>query len=190
VLIELNVQNFAVIERLRLELAPGFNVLTGETGAGKSILIDAVSGLLGARLGSESIRADIRASTISRSWLSETCRGTWATSWQPSTSQSSRSATDPRHCTGSALADTHEGTPSRTIRGTSSGKARGRCSTSTLRRRTSTVSGQQVIVQSWARVSNCTYAAAGASSAPATRTHRACFDGSPASTASRMSLSR
>jgi DNA repair protein RecN (Recombination protein N) len=57
VLIELNVQNFAVIERLRLELGPGFSVLTGETGAGKSILIDAVSGLLGARLGSEAVRA-------------------------------------------------------------------------------------------------------------------------------------
>src|SRR5206468_1289542 len=56
-LIELNVQNFAVIERLRLELGPGFNVLTGETGAGKSILIDAVSGLPGARLGAEAVRA-------------------------------------------------------------------------------------------------------------------------------------
>ena len=63
-LIELNVQNFAVIERLRLELGPGFNVLTGETGAGKSILIDAVSGLLGARLGSESIRAGEQSARV------------------------------------------------------------------------------------------------------------------------------
>ena len=56
-LVELGIANFAIIDQLRLTLAPGFNVLTGETGAGKSIVIDAVSSLLGARIGSEYVRS-------------------------------------------------------------------------------------------------------------------------------------
>lgn len=48
-LLELTIVDFAIIDRLQLTLAPGFNVLTGETGAGKSIIIDAVSLLLGAK---------------------------------------------------------------------------------------------------------------------------------------------
>ena len=39
----LSVTNFATIERLEIDLAANFNVLTGETGAGKSIIVDAVS---------------------------------------------------------------------------------------------------------------------------------------------------
>jgi DNA repair protein RecN (Recombination protein N) len=49
-LLELNIENFALIERLRINFSQGFNVLTGETGAGKSIIIDAVGLLLGSRL--------------------------------------------------------------------------------------------------------------------------------------------
>ena len=48
-LTELRVQNLAIIERVHLTLGPGLTVLTGETGAGKSILLDAVQLLLGAR---------------------------------------------------------------------------------------------------------------------------------------------
>ncbi len=48
-LIELNITDFAIIERLSLRLADGFNVLTGETGAGKSIIIDALGTLRGER---------------------------------------------------------------------------------------------------------------------------------------------
>jgi DNA repair protein RecN (Recombination protein N) len=47
VLIELRIRNFAIIEELDLALSPGLNVLTGETGAGKSIIIDAIGLLLG-----------------------------------------------------------------------------------------------------------------------------------------------
>ena len=43
----LSVTNFATIEQLEMELAPGLNVLTGETGAGKSIIVDALSLLWG-----------------------------------------------------------------------------------------------------------------------------------------------
>jgi DNA repair protein RecN (Recombination protein N) len=48
-LLELSITNFAIIDELHLPLAPGFNVLTGETGAGKSIIIDAVSLLVGGK---------------------------------------------------------------------------------------------------------------------------------------------
>ena len=54
---ELFVRNFAIIDELRLQLDPGFNVLTGETGAGKSIILDAVMLVLGGRADSTVIRA-------------------------------------------------------------------------------------------------------------------------------------
>ncbi|HPT87907.1 MAG TPA: AAA family ATPase, partial [Bacillota bacterium] len=47
------VRNIALIDRISLEFDPGFNVLTGETGAGKSIIIDALSLALGGRFSSE-----------------------------------------------------------------------------------------------------------------------------------------
>jgi DNA repair protein RecN (Recombination protein N) len=47
VLLELRIRNFAIIEELDLQLSPGLNILTGETGAGKSIIIDALGVLLG-----------------------------------------------------------------------------------------------------------------------------------------------
>ncbi len=55
-LTELTIKNFAIIDHLRLAFGPGFNVLTGETGAGKSILVDALNLLLGGRASPEMIR--------------------------------------------------------------------------------------------------------------------------------------
>ncbi|MBX3330570.1 MAG: DNA repair protein RecN [Nitrospira sp.] len=55
-LTELRITNFAVIERLSLTIDSGFTVLTGETGAGKSLLIDAVALLMGGRVSSDQIR--------------------------------------------------------------------------------------------------------------------------------------
>ncbi|HKD80061.1 MAG TPA: DNA repair protein RecN [Candidatus Angelobacter sp.] len=55
-LLELRVENYAVIDSLAVEFASGLNLLTGETGAGKSILIDALSLLLGDKASSEMIR--------------------------------------------------------------------------------------------------------------------------------------
>ncbi|HIC88717.1 MAG TPA: DNA repair protein RecN, partial [Anaerolineae bacterium] len=57
-LTELRIRNFAIIEELHLTFEPGLNVLTGETGAGKSIIVDAVSLLLGGRALEEMIRAE------------------------------------------------------------------------------------------------------------------------------------
>ncbi len=56
-LVELHIRNFAIIEELTLRFGEGLNVLTGETGAGKSIIIDAVSLLLGGRASTDVIRA-------------------------------------------------------------------------------------------------------------------------------------
>ena len=52
----LQIENIAVIERSEISFAPGFNVLTGETGAGKSIVIDAISAILGERAYRDMIR--------------------------------------------------------------------------------------------------------------------------------------
>ena len=46
---ELHIENIAVIERADIEPAPGLNVLTGETGAGKSIVIDSLQAVTGGR---------------------------------------------------------------------------------------------------------------------------------------------
>jgi len=56
-LTELYIENFALIDRLTVAFAPGLNILTGETGAGKSIVIDAINVLLGERAGTELVRA-------------------------------------------------------------------------------------------------------------------------------------
>ena len=61
---ELRIQNFAVIARLELRFGAGFNVITGETGAGKSILIDAVELLLGRRADPIVVRAGSERSRI------------------------------------------------------------------------------------------------------------------------------
>lgn len=56
-LAEITITNLAIIDELNMKFAPGFNVLTGETGAGKSIILDALTLLLGGRAQSELIRA-------------------------------------------------------------------------------------------------------------------------------------
>lgn len=55
-LIQLSVENIAIIEKLAIEFEDGLNILTGETGAGKSILIDAINALLGGRVSRDIIR--------------------------------------------------------------------------------------------------------------------------------------
>jgi DNA repair protein RecN (Recombination protein N) len=54
---ELTVENLAVVESVRITLPPGFTVLTGETGAGKSLVVDAVALVLGARASADQVRA-------------------------------------------------------------------------------------------------------------------------------------
>src|SRR5215472_13516442 len=65
VLLELRVENYAVIDSLAVEFASGLNLLTGETGAGKSILIDALSLLLGDKASTEMIRHGAEKAVVS-----------------------------------------------------------------------------------------------------------------------------
>jgi DNA repair protein RecN (Recombination protein N) len=60
----LSVSNLAVIDRLELEFAPGLNVLTGETGAGKSILVGAVGLLVGGRSSADLVRTGEETATV------------------------------------------------------------------------------------------------------------------------------
>ena len=64
-LLELRVENYAVIDNVAVEFAPGLNLLTGETGAGKSILIDALALLLGDKASSDAVRHGTEKATIS-----------------------------------------------------------------------------------------------------------------------------
>ncbi len=61
---ELHITNFAIIDDVHLEFANGFNIITGETGAGKSILIDAVNIALGAQADRDFIRAGADKATV------------------------------------------------------------------------------------------------------------------------------
>ena len=81
-LAQLRIRDFAIVAELELELAPGMTAVTGETGAGKSILVDAIGLLLGDRAGSDTIRQGAERTDISavfeldqlpaaRAWLAE-----------------------------------------------------------------------------------------------------------------------
>jgi DNA repair protein RecN (Recombination protein N) len=77
-LLALSIRNFVIVDALDLEFAPGFSVLTGETGAGKSILIDALLLALGERADADVVRegapraeisAEFRVGEAARAWL-------------------------------------------------------------------------------------------------------------------------
>jgi len=64
-LLELRAENYAVIDRAAADFGPGLNLLTGETGAGKSILIDALALLLGGKASSELVRHGSEKAVVS-----------------------------------------------------------------------------------------------------------------------------
>lgn len=68
----LHIENIAVIEQAEIAFDSGFNVLTGETGAGKSIVIDAISAILGERASREMIRTGAQKAFVSA--ISPACR--------------------------------------------------------------------------------------------------------------------
>ena len=71
---ELHIENVAVIERADLELGPGLNILTGETGAGKSILVDAMHAILGSRASRELVRTGAEKAVVCATFDPEPCR--------------------------------------------------------------------------------------------------------------------
>ena len=64
-LTQLYIRNIAVIEKAEIDFHPGFTVLTGETGAGKSIIIDAIYAVLGERTSKELIRTGADQAAVS-----------------------------------------------------------------------------------------------------------------------------
>jgi DNA repair protein RecN (Recombination protein N) len=65
VLVELVVENYAVIEAVRVQFHPGLNLLTGETGSGKSIVVDALGLLFGGRASAQMVRAGAESARVS-----------------------------------------------------------------------------------------------------------------------------
>ena len=63
-LIQLHIENFALIDRLVLEFGPGMNVLTGETGAGKSMIVGALGLVLGRRAPADVLHEDGKTTLI------------------------------------------------------------------------------------------------------------------------------
>ena len=76
----LKVQDVALIESLEMEAAPGLNLITGETGSGKSILLDALGFVLGARSSAELIRGQAEVATVSAEFLPPIA---WTRRWKP-----------------------------------------------------------------------------------------------------------
>ncbi len=74
-LTELRIENFAIIHKLSLEFSRGLVIFTGETGAGKSIILDALEAVLGGRAETNTIRTgDDRAQIEATFWLNPAIR--------------------------------------------------------------------------------------------------------------------
>ncbi len=67
----LHITNYALIDEIDIDFAQGFNIITGETGAGKSIILGALSLLLGGRADTKAVRRGERKSVIEGSLLAQ-----------------------------------------------------------------------------------------------------------------------
>src|ERR1051326_9340270 len=105
-LTELTITDFAIIDRLNLRLNPRFNVFTGETGAGKSIILDAVSAVIGGKVGTEVVRSGAERATV---------YGTFSVGALPTITQ-------PLNGTNGATADTTEASSNDEARNESAGQ--------------------------------------------------------------------
>ena len=74
-LTQLHIENIAVIEKADIEFGSGLTVLTGETGAGKSIIVDSLSAVLGARTSRELVRSGAEKGTVSAVFESDNAKG-------------------------------------------------------------------------------------------------------------------
>jgi DNA repair protein RecN (Recombination protein N) len=75
----LRIENFALIDQLELEFGPGLNVLTGETGAGKSIILDAIDAVLGGKVSSRVIRTGTNRAMVEATFTSNSALAAWLT---------------------------------------------------------------------------------------------------------------
>ena len=79
----LNIENIAVIEKADIEFSSGLNVLTGETGAGKSIVVDSINAILGERTSKDLVRHGAFLQQLNRAMkistvMSKQCSMIWA----------------------------------------------------------------------------------------------------------------
>jgi DNA repair protein RecN (Recombination protein N) len=75
----LRIENFALIDQLELEFGAGLNVLTGETGAGKSIILDAIDAVLGGKVSSRVIRTGTNRAMVEATFTSNSALAAWLT---------------------------------------------------------------------------------------------------------------
>ncbi|TFI56231.1 DNA repair protein RecN [Mastigocladus laminosus UU774] len=75
----LRIENFALIDQLELEFGAGLNVLTGETGAGKSIILDAIDAVLGGKVSSRVIRTGTNRAMVEATFTSNSALIAWLT---------------------------------------------------------------------------------------------------------------
>ncbi|MEH2425055.1 MAG: DNA repair protein RecN [Nostoc sp.] len=75
----LRIENFALIDQMELEFGAGLNVLTGETGAGKSIILDAIDAALGGRVSSRVIRTGTSRAMVEATFTSNAPLAAWLT---------------------------------------------------------------------------------------------------------------
>ncbi|MBF2009400.1 MAG: DNA repair protein RecN [Chlorogloeopsis fritschii C42_A2020_084] len=75
----LRIENFALIDKLELEFGSGLNVLTGETGAGKSIILDAIDAALGGKVSSRAIRTGSSRAMVEATFTSNSALAAWLT---------------------------------------------------------------------------------------------------------------
>lgn len=78
-LLSLRIENFALIDRLELEFSAGLNVLTGETGAGKSIILDAIDAALGGKVTSRAIRTGAERGLVEATFSLDPSLAAWLT---------------------------------------------------------------------------------------------------------------
>ena len=90
-LLELTVENYAVVEKVRVRFHRGLNLLTGETGSGKSIVVDALALLLGGRAAAEMVRTG-RGAGAHRGNLRSGRARRFRRAWSRKTANSSSSA--------------------------------------------------------------------------------------------------
>jgi DNA repair protein RecN (Recombination protein N) len=76
-LLNLTIENFALIDRLEMEFAQGLNILTGETGAGKSIILDAIDAVLGGKVSPRCIRTGAQRALIEATFQMNASLQSW-----------------------------------------------------------------------------------------------------------------
>ena len=75
---ELSIENIAIVKKECIEFDNGFSVLTGETGAGKSIIIDSIGLIMGARFSKELIRSGEENARSEERRVGKECRSRWS----------------------------------------------------------------------------------------------------------------